>query len=50
MKIEVNGLRRRDVFFVFEAVISATSLSESAISKIIISKTSMGDGLNRPND
>jgi hypothetical protein len=45
MKIEVNGLRRRGVFFVFAAVISATSLVETAFSK-----TTRGDGLNRPND
>jgi hypothetical protein len=45
MKLEVNGLRRRGVSFVFEAVISATSLVETAFSKSI-----RGDGLNRPTD
>jgi hypothetical protein len=50
MKIEGNGLRRRGVSFVFEAVVSATRLSETVISKRTVSKTTRGDGLNRPND
>jgi hypothetical protein len=50
MKLEVNGLRRRGVFFVFEAVISATSLLETVFSKTTVSQTTRGDGLNRPND
>jgi hypothetical protein len=45
MKLEVNGLRRSGVSFVFEAVVSPTSLVETAFSK-----TTRGDGLNRPND